>query len=385
LGKSVLLDLVIVMLTLPRAVATVSLILAAATAHAQPRAAGVVVDPVTEQQVAETAPILGRLVAATRSVVATRTQGIVDEVFVEAGDRLDAGDVIARLDVERLDLDRSIAVAAVEQARADFHAAEADVALARQALERISKLQGSGAFSQGALDDRQSEFARARSRQGAYAARVASAEAQLSVVDYELANAEIRAPFDGVVIDRAAQPGAYLALGAAVATLLDVGDLEIEADVPTEYIDGLEPGMRLTAMIGRGILLDATMRAVIPEEAVTTRTRPVRFTVDLEPYLDSLASGQSVTLRLPTAEARSALTISKDAVTQSPRGWLVYVAADGVAQPRVVEIGASAGDRLEVLSGVGPGDYVVVRGNERLRPGQPIDARLANGEKLGEG
>jgi RND family efflux transporter MFP subunit len=373
------------MSALARALAPVLFVLAATTAAAQPRAAGVVVDPVVEKTVAETAPILGRLVAATRSVVATRTAGIVDAVFVEGGDRLKAGDVIARLDVERLALDRAIAVAAVEQARADFEAAEADVALARQALERISRLQGSGAFSQGALDDRQSEFARAESRQGAFAARVASAEAELAVVDYELANAEIRAPFDGVVIERAAQPGAYLALGAAVATLLDVGDLEIEADIPTEYIGGLEPGMVLSAMIGRDILLDATMRAVIPEEAVTTRTRPVRFAVDLTGYLDQLASGQSVTLRVPTAEARSALTISKDAVIQSPRGWLVYVAVDGQAQPRVVELGASAGDRLEALSGVGPGDYVVVRGNERLRPGQPIDARLANGDKLGEG
>ncbi len=191
-----------------RAFAPLLLLLAAVPAAAQPRAAGVVVDPVREEQVAETAPILGRLVAATRSVVATRTQGIVDAVFVEAGDRLKAGDLIARLDVERLEIDRAIAVAAVEQAKADLAAAEADVALARQALERISRLQGSGAFSQGALDDRQSEFARAESRQGAYAARVASAEAQLAVVDYDLANAEIRAPFDGVVIERAAQPGA---------------------------------------------------------------------------------------------------------------------------------------------------------------------------------
>jgi multidrug efflux pump subunit AcrA (membrane-fusion protein) len=51
---------------------------------------------------------------------------------------------------------------------------------------------------------------------------------------------------------------------------------------------------------------------------------------------------------------------------------MVYVAADGQAQPRPVTVGASVGDRFEVIDGLAPGDLVVVRGNERLRPGQPI-------------
>jgi RND family efflux transporter MFP subunit len=354
-------------------------------AAAQPRAAGVVVDPVVEREVAETAPILGRLVAATRSIVAARIPGIVARVAVETGDRVEAGQVLAELDTERLELDYDIAQASYEQALADLEAAEADVALAEQALDRIAKLRGSGAFSQGAFDDRSSEVARARSRAGAFRAALSRAEAEIAVADYELENAAIRAPFAGAVIERTAQPGAYLPVGAAVATLLDIGDLEIEADVPTEYVDGLAPGMVVAAVIGRRALLDATVRATIPEEAVTTRTRPVRFTVDLNGETGALAAGQSVTLRVPTAEARQALTVSKDAVTQSPGGWLVYVAAEGRAQPRVIQIGASAGDRLEVLSGLAAGDYVVVRGNERLRPGQPIEARLPDGTQIGEG
>ncbi len=358
---------------------------AALPAAAQPRAAGVVVDRVEERQVAETVPILGRLVAATRSVVAARVAGIVDAVPIEVGDRVERGDVLAHIDAERLELEHAIAETAVEQARADLEAAEADVALAQQALDRIARLQGSGAFSQGAFDDRTSELARARSRAGAYRAAVSRAEAQLALAQYDLDYAEIRAPFAGAVIAKSAQPGAYLNAGAAVATLLDVGDLEVEADIPTEFVDGLEKGMVLSAIIGREAVTDATVRAVVPEEAMMTRTRPVRFAVDLNGLTDRLAAGQSVTLRVPAAEAREALTVAKDAVIQSPNGWLVYVAADGVAQPRVIEIGASSGDRLEVLSGLGPGDYVVIRGNERLRPGQPIDARLPNGDQIGEG
>jgi hypothetical protein len=67
---------------------------------------------------------------------------------------------------------------------------------------------------------------------------------------------------------------------------------------------------------------------------------------------------------------------------QSARGWTVYVAQDGVAQPRQVEIGAPVGDRFEALSGLSEGDWTVVRGNERLRPGQEIDPRTQDGEQV---
>lgn len=363
----------------------VAALLTAAPAAAQQPPASVVVDPVETRVFAETTPIIGRLVAATRSVVAARTPGVVAAVSVDVGERVAAGEPLARIDDTRAVIDRSVAAAAVEQARADLSAAAADVDLAEQALERISRLRGSGAFSQGAYEDRLAERTRAESRRGAAAARVASAEAALAQAEYDLTHAVIRAPFDGVVIDRAAQPGAYLSVGAAVATLLDVDDLEIEADVPTEIVAGLAFGAGVDGVLGVDIPFEATVRAVIPEEAVTTRTRPVRFTVDLNGVVGALAAGQSVTLRLPTAEARPALTVSKDAVSQTPRGWSVFVAADGRAEPRIVDLGRPVGDRFEVIGGLAEGDLVVVRGNERLRPGQPIAARYADGAPAGEG
>jgi RND family efflux transporter MFP subunit len=364
---------------------TVAAVLAAAQATAQQPPAGVVVDAVETRVFAETAPILGRLVAATRSVVAARTPGVVASVAVEVGDRVVDGEELARIDVTRAEIDRSVAAAAVEQARADLAAAEADVDLAEQALDRVSKLRGSGAFSQGAYDDRLAERTRAESRRGAAAARVASADAALAQAEYDLTHAVVRAPFDGVVIDRTAQPGAYLSVGAAVATLLDIDDLEIEADVPTEIVASLSIGTSVSGVLGADTPFEATVRAVVPEEAVTTRTRPVRFEVDLDGAVGALATGQSVTLRVPTAEARPALTVSKDAVSQTPRGWTVFVAAGGVAEARVVDLGQPVGERLEVLGGLSEGDLVVVRGNERLRPGQPIAARYADGAPAGEG
>ena len=88
--------------------------------------------------------------------------------------------------------------------------------------------------------------------------------------------------------------------------------------------------------------------------------------------LDALAIGQSITVSIPISAPRDVVSVPKDALVQARGGWTVFVNADGKAQPRPVEIGVALGDRFEVLNGLEEGDVVVVRGNERLRPGQDI-------------
>ncbi|SDZ74413.1 efflux RND transporter periplasmic adaptor subunit [Rubrimonas cliftonensis] len=371
------------MRTLLRAVAGAAVAVSFALCGlAQDRPAGVVVDAVDVRMLEETAPVLGRLVAATRSVVAARTAGVVAAAPVRVGDRVRRGDLLARIDTERLEIAERVAGAALAQAEASREAAQADVALAAQALERISGLRGSSAFSSGAFEDRRTELARARSRVGAAAAAAERARADVAQAEYDLAYAATRAPFDGVVIERSAQPGAYLQTGAPVATLLDLSDLEIEADIPAEYVSALSEGMTVEAVVGASHVVRAALRAIVPEEAVSTRTRPARFTLESGALNGATAAGQSIALSIPTAPARAALTVAKDALVQSSRGWTVFVAVDGAAEARDVRIGAPVGQRMEVLDGLSEGEWVVVRGNERLRPGQPIDPATADGDRV---
>ena len=99
----------------------------------------------------------------------------------------------------------------------------------------------------------------------------------------------------------------------------------------------------------------------------------MRFTASGLGAFANVAVGQSVTVQIPIGAARDVLSVPKDALVQARGGWTVFVAAEGKAQPRNVELGVALGARYEVLSGLAPGDLVVVRGNERLRPGQDID------------
>lgn len=347
------------------------------SAHAQGGPAGVVVETVETRSFTETAPVLGEFVAPTSSVVASRIPGLITDVSVQVGDRVNEGDPLVRLDTELLQIELRAAEAARNEASAGLTVAEADLALAQQAFERIERLKSSPAFSQGQFNDLGRQLQRAQGQIAEAQARISSADVTIARSRYNLQNAEIRAPFSGTILERQAQPGEYITTGSAVVTLLDGAHLEIVADVPAAYVAGLAQGREITVRLAGGIEYLANVRAVLPSETVSTRTRPVLliapFTAaDVANSGTPFAEGQSVTLLVPVSEEKSVLTVPKDALVQGRGGWIVYIAEEGKAQPRPVQIGAAVADRFEVLSGLQEGQQVVVRGNERLRPGQDI-------------
>ncbi|MEO1493192.1 MAG: efflux RND transporter periplasmic adaptor subunit [Pseudomonadota bacterium] len=350
-------------------------------AAAQGRAASVLVEEVDIRATSDTSPIIGQLVPSTQTDVASRRPGVTVEVLFKVGDRVAGGDPLVRLATDLQEIERSSGEAALEVAEAGVSAAEARLALALQGLARQERLKRSSAFSQGAFEDLQRSVEQAQSELAQANAEIRSARARLARVSFDLEQSIIRAPFNGVVIERMAQPGQYLNIGEAVAKLLDIDALEIEADVPTELIAGLTPRTEVTILFASGERGTATVRVALPVETISTRTRPVRFRTDLsgiDPQL--IAVGKSLTLQIPVSAPRELLTVPKDALVQGPGGsWIVYVVVDGVAKMSPIKLGQAAGARMEVVSGLSPGDMVVVRGNERLRPDQPVNATPAGG------
>lgn len=348
---------------------------------AQEQAAAVTVETVDRRPVLDTTSVIGQLVASVEAEVAARRSGVAAEVLFAAGDTVKAGDPLVRLETSLTEIERAAAFAALDVARAGVEAATARLAQMSQTLERQERLRGSTAFSGAQVEDMQQTVAEGRGQLASANAEVTAAQVAIARVDYDIKHAVIRAPFDGVITERMAQPGQFVQLGEAVARLLDDKALEIEADVPTELIAGLPIGAAVDATFAGGATDVAIVRAALPVETVATRTRPVRFSTDLS-SIDPLrvAVGKSVTLAIPVSAQRDATTVPKDALVQGRGGgWIVYVVEDGVAQPRPVTLGQAAGGRLEVLSGLDIGDKVVVRGNERLRPGQAVDSREAGG------
>ncbi|MBB4265074.1 efflux RND transporter periplasmic adaptor subunit [Roseospira visakhapatnamensis] len=333
---------------------------------------------VTEDRVSrQTAPVVGRLVPRRAGEVAAKSTGAVEHFAVEVGDRVDAGALLARLDTETLRLEVDLAQSEVQQRQAGLEEARSRLALSQQALQRLAGLRRSAAFSQANYDDKAEEVTGNGHAVSVAQATLASAQSRLSLAETALRDAAIRAPYPGVVTERHTEVGAFITKGAAVVSLLNNRDLEVEADVPFDLVPGLDAGHVVTVMLDDATTADATLRAIVPAENARTRTRLARFTLPPEVVAgQSLAANQSVTLLLPEGPETRVLTVVKDAVIARPSGSMVFVVEDGVAQPRPVTLGRALDGTFEVLDGLSVGETVVTRGNERLRPGQPVTATV---------
>ena len=339
-------------------------------------------DPVRQETANETAGVVGRFVSLRGGPIAARVGGAVEAVLVEIGDRVKKDQPIARLALDRLKAERQRRAALVNLAAARIKSAKASLRLAQQSAQRLARLRNSAAFSEALLSDKQREAERAAAQVKEAEADLARARAELRLANVDLAYAEIRAPYAGVVAERHADVGGFVALGAPVVTLVGERALEIEAEAPGDRMGGVRPGA--TARVSyRGVTADVPIRAVLPRETGVSRTRTVRFGPLPEALDKAAVANASVTVNIPAAEAQSVVTVHKDAIVRRNTGATVVVAKpgeDGVYQAdvRPVRLGAAIGRRFVVLGGVAPGDVVVIRGNESVRPGQSF--KLA-GEK----
>lgn len=355
------------------AVLTVLSALQLSYATAQRPPTKVVVDVARETEVSQTFPVIGRFVARQFGVVAALTNGPMKEVLVEVGDRVEQGDVMARLVLARIRANRDLLAAEVREKEAGVRTAEAQLKLTMDEMARLDGLRKSAAFSQARYNDKRNEITKVRSEATEAEAALSRARANLKLASIDLHNAEIRAPFDAVVVRKHAVAGAYLSVGDPVVTLVNDREMEIEADVPSERLAGVLPGRDVGVLMDDGKSIDAVIRAIVPSENAKTRTRPVRFSLNAKDGVNApVAANQSVTVLLPVAGAQKVLTVHKDAVTARGKDRVVITIVDNAATPRNIRIGESVGDRFVVLSGLQAGDIVVIRGNEGLRPGQKV-------------
>ena len=364
-------------------------ILTSAPAFAQNKAAKseastlVDVDEVRPASLNPTVPVIGRLVARQSGVVSALMSGVVVKISAQIGDRVKRGQVIAELSKDRLYWAHQLRLAEVSQSVAALDFSKAQVKLRTQELKRLQNLRKSAAFSKARFEDSRLEVAKAKSTATQAAAALRQAKANLKLAEIDLNHAHIIAPYDGVVSQRHTEVGTFLTMGQPVVTLIDDQNLDMEAAVPVERIAGLVPGSKVVFHLQNGQTFPAHVRAVVPDENAITRSRIVRFTPLFGVNgLKNLATNQSVTIAIPAGAARHVLSVHKDAILNRSGRTMVYIVQDGTANLKAVKLGEAVGGRFSVERGLTAGDLVVVRGNERLRPGQKVTANLLQNKPM---
>ncbi|MBT8062804.1 MAG: efflux RND transporter periplasmic adaptor subunit, partial [Gammaproteobacteria bacterium] len=181
----------------------------------------------------------------------------------------------------------------------------------------------------------------------------------------------IQAPFDGVVVERLMTPGERVSEGSDVVRLVDQQHLEVIARAPLEnypYVfEGLDLELRAGPMVAQGVV-----RTVVAVGDENTHQFEIRLDLDGSPF----PVGQTVRVAVPVAEVKKVLAVPRDALVLRPEGITVFVVdANDQAQQVNVTTGIGAGDKIEIFGAVAPGDRVIVRGNERLQPGQAVSVQ----------
>lgn len=328
---------------------------------------------VTTEAMIKFFPITGRMVASQRGEIAARIKGNIISVRVKVGDRVKRGQVIADLEVGRLKLEAELKAADVLQARAKWKSAQAQVDLLNQELKRLERLRRSAAFSQARFEDKSQEVVKALSTVDETAAALKRARASRDLARIDLKDAAILAPYAGVVLNRHVSPGAYVNAGSRIISMLDDENLEIEADVPSDRLSALKPGSKVVLRIDATTKHEATVRAIIPDENPLARTRAVRLVPNFKGQMAPMIPNQSVVIEVPSSVGgRQVVAVAKDAIVNQQNGNVVFVFQNGRVRPARVEIGEAFANKFEILSGLRPGMKVVIRGNELLRPGQPV-------------
>jgi len=337
------------------------------------------VDTVATSPLVQTVEVLGQLVSRRGGVVAAQVGGPVTQMHVDVGDNVSAGDVLAEVNIDALRARRELALSKLNQAKTTIDTRKAEIKQARMTRERLGKLTRNQTITRATFDDAVQAEAIAVSRLAEAEAGIVSAQADLKVAEVDLDRFKIKAPYSGIVVARSTEVGSYLRLGDAVVELIGDGNLEIEVDVPFDRLGGVTPDVQVKFRLDDGSEHSAVVRAVIPIEDSRSRTRAVRLTPDLDESR-RFAVGQSATVLVPQGVPRDILAVHKDAIIRRGAKAMVYVVVGEEAAMKPVVLGDAIGSRFEVVSGLVDGDQVVVRGNERLRPGAKVTTGRPGGK-----
>lgn len=302
-----------------------------------------------------TMQVAGTVISRSDASLAAEVEGRLRSV-ADVGTLVEEGDVVAEIEDTTLRLRARELQAEVTRSEASLRFLEAELQRSEQMAER--NLTST------------TEIERVRSERDVASSQLEVARSRLAQTEDQLDRTLIRAPFPGLVAARMAQAGERVSPGERVVRMLNPDDLEVVARAPLNYYSYVRPGDTLGFIAG-GRELAGNLRQVVSVGDENSHVFELRLDVE-----DRLPVGQTVRVTIPTADVREVLAVPRDALVLRGDGTSVYVVDDENKARRIrVTTGIGSGDMIEVRGPVQAGDKVVVRGNERLRPGQDVQAR----------
>ncbi|WP_428023550.1 efflux RND transporter periplasmic adaptor subunit [Arcobacter sp.] len=298
---------------------------------------------ITKGEVNPLQEFVGTLKFDKNSVLAAQNSGVVKNINFEVGDKVKKGKVLVQIDADLLN-------AQVESARANALSAKKD-------YERYSKLLETKSVSQKQYDDMK--------------LKSITTQSTLNELEIQKDKKSIKAPYNGIVVDKKINLGEWVNAGTALATMVDTSKAEITFNVPLDIYNGLKKGDIYEINVG-GNILKGKLNGAIPSGDKLTRTFPVKFKANTDDKF--VFDGQEAKVNLSKNAKQEALIVPRDSVIKRFGQNIVFIIDDKMSAMMIpVQIIAYLGDKIAIQGqGLAVGQDVVSKGNERIFPNSPV-------------
>lgn len=314
----------------------------------------------------------GYVVARRQATVSAQITGTLIAVNIEEGERVQKGQILARLDPTEYQ-------ARLDAAQSQYAASQAQVTLARATLEqaradaaRMNTVVEQGYVSQQAAQQSNTQVATSTAALDVAIKQAQAARDQVHAAQINIDFSIVRAPFAGVITDKAAQVGEIVSPLSAgggftrsgVATIVDMDSLEVDVDVNEAYISRVKPDMPVTAVLDAypDWKIPAHVIAIIPSADKSKATVKVRIGLDLKDPRIIPQMGARVSFleeKQDGAQALAGVLVPRSAIVERDGKNVVFVVDKGRAQRTPVAVGADFADMKQITQGLSAGAEVV--------------------------
>ncbi len=340
----------------------------------------------------------GYVVARRMATVSAKVTGRVREVLIEEGQRVDAGQVMATLDPVDADAQRDLARSQLAAARSQVGSVQAQLVEAEANAARLGRMVGEKLVSRAQYDQAIAARDALRAQRAAAERNAQVAQESLRIAENGVDNMTVRAPFAGVVVAKAAQPGEIVSPLSAgggftrtgIGTIVDMDSLEVEVDVGESFIGKVQPKMPVEATLNAypDWKIPAEVIAIIPtadrskatvKVRIALNQRDARIVPDMGVKVRFLDRAANTTAGSPQAAPRKGVRVPAAAIVQRDGSDVAFVFADGKVERRALKLGPAVGEEREVTAGLSAGESVVLDPPQDLADGAA--ARLAEDDE----
>lgn len=313
---------------------------------------------VVKRTVSDQISLIGTTEPIRESVVASEVSGLVETFYVKAGDFITRGTPLAVLGSTGARLRLKGAMAARAGIRASL-------VLAEKELQRIGNLKSTNSVAERQYDE-------AFYNHSALENNFLMNAADIEQLEYEISRKSVQAPFTGFVAEEHTQVGEWVKTGGPIVTLVDMSRILITVDVPEKYMVGIKGKSRVRVVINSlgKTPRSATVSTILPMGESNARTFPVHIEFANSDF--NIKSGMAAAVTFSLGKKRTVKLLPKDAIVTSGNQRMVYAINEGKAVPVPVKVIGYYDSDAAIEGDLEPDAQVVVRGNERLRPGQAV-------------